>query len=190
MGAACCVHRPTACSLRLLPPAFSPCAACLQLASKLSAHRPLSAYLERLSQAAFAAPAPSAADAGLDWSSWGASAAGDDKCAAATRCAVAACLPGCPCCCLPLLPAALPSKQLEPQAFTPSARPRSLPPPNESRYSKARNEKDAELQRKGRRWLLAAAAAVAAYVLASGQYLQLDLLGQYEDEGDEEDEEE
>ncbi len=38
-----------------------------------------------------------------------------------------------------------------------------------SRYSKARSEKESELQRKGRRWLLCAAAAIAAYIVASGQ---------------------
>ena len=37
------------------------------------------------------------------------------------------------------------------------------------RYSKARSEKESELQRKGRRWLLCAAAAIAAYIVASGQ---------------------
>lgn len=56
------------------------------------------------------------------------------------------------------------------------------------RYSKAKSEQESELQRKGRRWLLCAAAAIAAYVYLSGQY-QFNLLSGYElvDE-DEEDE--
>ncbi|PRW33295.1 metaxin 1 [Chlorella sorokiniana] len=45
----------------------------------------------------------------------------------------------------------------------------------EDKYSKARSEKESDLQRKGRRWLLCAAAAIAAYIVASGQYIQLDL---------------
>ena len=40
------------------------------------------------------------------------------------------------------------------------------------RYSKARTEKEGELQRKGRRWLLCAAGAIAAYVFLTGQYIQ------------------
>ena len=54
------------------------------------------------------------------------------------------------------------------------------------RHSKAKSEK--EMERKGRRWLLCAAAAIAAYVFFSGQYIDFDLLPGYEMEGEEEEE--
>ncbi|PSC73709.1 metaxin-1 isoform X2 [Micractinium conductrix] len=58
----------------------------------------------------------------------------------------------------------------------------------DDKYSKARTEKESELQRKGRRWLLCAGAAIAAYVFLSGQYLQLQLGGfEFEEEEEEED---
>ncbi|KAL4440053.1 hypothetical protein ABPG75_003054 [Micractinium tetrahymenae] len=103
------------------------------LAKKLAAHRSLASYVERLGGAAFAAPAPSAADASMDWSAWSGADA-DDK------------------------------------------------------YSKARSEKEGELQRKGRRWLLCAAGAIAAYIFLSGQYIQFEQLVGYEYEEDEDDE--
>lgn len=57
------------------------------------------------------------------------------------------------------------------------------------RHSKAKSEKETELQRKGRRWLLCAAAAIAAYVFLSGQYIDFDLMPGYEVEGEEEEQE-
>ena len=47
------------------------------------------------------------------------------------------------------------------------------------RHSKVKSERKVELQRKGRRWLLCAAAAIAAYVVLSGQYIDFDLTNGY-----------
>lgn len=43
------------------------------------------------------------------------------------------------------------------------------PPCKRCRYSKGKSEKELQLQRKGRRWLLCAGGAIAAYVFLSGQ---------------------
>ena len=59
-------------------------------------------------------------------------------------------------------------------------------PPDRRRYSKAKTEQENELQRKGRRWLLCAAAAIAAYAYLSG-YVYLDLGGVEYVEEEEED---
>lgn len=58
------------------------------------------------------------------------------------------------------------------------------------RFSKAKSEQESELQRKGRRWLACAAAAIAAYVFLSGQYypLSIERFGYYEDLEEEEEE--
>ena len=57
------------------------------------------------------------------------------------------------------------------------------------RFSKARTEKENELARKGRRWLVCAGAAIAAYIFLSGQYIQLGLLSGYEYEEEEDNDE-
>lgn len=49
-----------------------------QLQRKLAGHRVLTAYVERVSQLAFSASVPAAADAHLDWSAWDQGGA-DDK---------------------------------------------------------------------------------------------------------------
>ena len=53
------------------------------------------------------------------------------------------------------------------------------------RHFKAESERELELQRKGRRWLLRAAAANAACVVLSGQYIDFDLTNGYKVEEDE-----
>ncbi|GAB4823781.1 hypothetical protein N2152v2_010827 [Parachlorella kessleri] len=53
------------------------------------------------------------------------------------------------------------------------------------RYSKQKTAQEAELQRKGKIWLACAAAAIAAYVILGGQYVQF---GFFEEEYEEEDE--
>lgn len=55
------------------------------------------------------------------------------------------------------------------------------------RYSKSTSAKSAELHRKGRIWLICAGAAIAAYVVLGGQYIQFGFLeDDYEDDdGDE-----
>lgn len=67
-------HSHTYASHLLAPCPADPCS----LTKKLAAHRSLAAYVERLGSAAFAAPAPSAANASVDWSAWEGAAA-DDK---------------------------------------------------------------------------------------------------------------
>ena len=52
-------------------PVVHPC-----LRKKLEGHRVLGAYVDRLAQQAFKASVPAAADAGIDWSTWGGGPAG------------------------------------------------------------------------------------------------------------------
>lgn len=62
--------------------------------------------------------------------------------------------------------------------------------PHPLRYSKARSGKEAEMAAKGRRWLLAAGAAIAAYCVLSGQYVQFGIGPvYYEEEGEGEEDE-
>ena len=67
------------------------------------------------------------------------------------------------------------------------ARPPPSLPPHPHRFSKQKSEAERALQRKGRVWLLCAGAAIAAYVLLSGQYIQLELWDteEYEEEEEE-----
>lgn len=53
---------------------------------------------------------------------------------------------------------------------------------------RAQSERDLELQRKGRIWLLIAAGAIASYIILGGQYLTLELSD--DDFGDSEDDDE
>ena len=67
------------------------------------------------------------------------------------------------------------------------ARPPPSLPPHPHRICKQKREAERALQRKGRVWLLCAGAAIAAYVLLSGQYIQLELWDteEYEEEEEE-----
>ena len=68
----------------------------------------------------------------------------------------------------------------------PHAQPAPSLPPHPHRFSKQKSEAERALQRKGRVWLLCAGAAIAAYVLLSGQYIQLELWDTEEYEEEEE----
>ena len=56
-----------------------------QLAQKLAAHRVLGAYLDRIAELAFSSAVPTAAEAQLDWSQWGAAGQADEKCVVVWR---------------------------------------------------------------------------------------------------------